>query len=32
MGLFALDDDNKLQYDGVVKHWVLYPIHDNVVV
>ena len=32
MGLFALDEDNKLQYDNIVMHWVLYPFHDDVIV
>ena len=32
MGLFALDDDDKLQYDDVVMHWVQYPFHDDIVV
>ena len=31
MGLFALDDDDKLQYDNVVMNWVLYPFHDDIV-
>ena len=32
MELFTLDDDDKLQYNDVVMHWVLYPFHDDVVV
>ena len=32
MELFALDDDDKLQYDDVVMHWVQYPFHDDVFV
>ena len=32
MGLFALGDDDKMQYDDVVVHWVLYPFHNDVVV
>ena len=32
MGLFALDDDDKIQYDDVVVHWVQYPVHDDIVV
>ena len=32
MGLFALDNDDKLQYNDIVMHWVLYRIHDIVVV
>ena len=32
MGLFALGNDNKMQYDNVIVHWVLYPFHDDVVV
>ena len=32
MGLFALGHDDKLQYDDVVVHWVLYPFHDDMVI
>ena len=32
MGLFTLDDEDKIQYDNVVVHWVLYPFHDDTVV
>ena len=32
MELFTLDDDDKLQYDDVVMHWVQYPFHDDVFV
>ena len=32
MGLFALDDDDKMQYNDIVMHWVLYPFHNDVVV
>ena len=32
MELFALDNDDKLQYDDVIMHWVLYPFHDDVVI
>ena len=32
MGLFALDDDDKLQYDDIIVHWVQYPFHDDFVV
>ena len=32
MGPFTLDNDNKLQCDDVVVHWVLYPFHDDVIV
>ena len=32
MGLFALDNDDKLQYNNIVMHWVQYPFHDDVVV
>ena len=32
MGLLTLDDDDKLQYDDVVMHWVLHPFHDDAVV
>ena len=30
MGLFTLGDDDKMQYDDVVMHWVLYPFHNDV--
>ena len=26
---FALDDDDKLQYNDFVVHWVLYLFHDD---
>ena len=32
MGLFALGDDDKMQYDDVIIHWVLYPFHNDVVI
>ena len=32
MELFTLDDDEKLQYDDVIMHWVLYPFQDDVLV
>ena len=31
MGVFALDDHDKLQYDNIVMHWVLYPFYNDVV-
>ena len=31
MGVFALGDDDKLQYDDIVVYWVLYIFHDDVV-
>ena len=31
MGLFTLDGDDKMQYDDVIMHWVLYPFHDDVI-
>ena len=32
MGLFTLDDDDKMQYNDVIMHWVLYPFHNNVII
>ena len=32
MELFALGNNNKMQYNDIVVHWVLYPFHDDVVV
>ena len=32
MELFAQDDDDKLQFDDTVLHWVQYPFYDDVVV
>ena len=32
MGLFALGDNHKMQYNDIVMHWVLYPFHHQVVV
>ena len=32
MGLFALGDDDKMQYHNIVMHWVLYPFHNDVVI
>ena len=32
MGLFALDDDDKLKCDDIIVNWVLYPFHDDVAV
>ena len=37
MGLFALGDDDKMQYDvklqcdDVVMHWVQYPFHHDII-
>ena len=32
MGLFALGDDDKFNYNDVVMNWVLHPFYDDVVV
>ena len=32
MGLFVLGDDDKMQYNDVIMHWVLYPFHDDIVI
>ena len=31
MELFAPGDDNKMQYDDIVMHWVLYPFNDDII-
>ena len=32
MGLFALGNIDKMQYNDVIMHWVLYPFHDKIVI